>query len=76
MRRYNPPFNGDRYLLNLNTGEIHDLDFETAQCKIDEISSENIYNCDSYMGAEIWAHMQNCPYPNGCFYCNRSNDNG
>lgn len=22
MRRYNPPFNGKRYLLNMNTGEI------------------------------------------------------
>ncbi len=76
MRRYQSPFNGNRYLLNLNTGEIHDLDFETPQCNIDAISPESIYNCESYTTAEIWAYMRQCPNPNGCHYCNRSKDNG
>lgn len=35
MRRSQTPFNGKRFLLNINTGEIHDLDNETAECKID-----------------------------------------
>lgn len=76
MRRYQSPFNGNRYLLNLSTGEIHDLDCEPPQCNIDAISPENIYNCESYMSAEIWAHIQQCPNPNGYHYCNLSKDNG
>lgn len=39
MRRYNPPFNGNRYVLNKATGEIHDLDNETSLCQINEIES-------------------------------------
>jgi hypothetical protein len=35
MRRSQTPFNGKRFLLNINTGEIHDLDNETAECKND-----------------------------------------
>lgn len=77
MRRYQPPFNGNRYLLNLGTGEIHDLDFETPQCNIDAISPENIYNCESYMEAEVHAYFQDYALkPNGCHFCNRSKDNG
>lgn len=37
MRRNYPPYNGKRFLLNLSTNEIHDLDFETKNCQIDEI---------------------------------------
>ena len=42
MRRSQTPFNGKRFLLNINTGEIHDLDNETAECKIDKIKPEHI----------------------------------
>lgn len=76
MRRYKPPYNGGRYLLNLSTGEIHDLDFETPQCNIDAISPENIYNCDDYLEIQVEAGMHGIVFANGCHYCNRSKDTG
>ena len=76
MRRFQKPFTGERYLLNLNTGEIHDLDAETPQCHIDEINPDHVYNCDSYMGAEIKAVIADHYNPNGCHYCNCSRDKG
>ena len=76
MRRSIPPYNGKRYLLNLGTGEIHDLDNETTQCHIDDIKPEHVYNCESYTAAEIWAVMSNIYKSNGCHYCNCSRDNG
>lgn len=76
MRRYQPPFNGKRYLLNLNTGEIHDLDQETSQCKIDEISPDHIYTSDDYLDIQAEAGMHGLVFANGCHYCNRSKDTG
>lgn len=76
MRRFNLPFNGKRFLLNKNTGEIHDLDRETDFCHIDDISPDHIYMDDSYMNCLIYAKMYHCPAPNGCFYCQPENDNG
>ncbi|WP_349674873.1 hypothetical protein [Lacrimispora sp.] len=40
MRRYKVPYNGNQYVLKKSTGEIHDLDNETSQCKIDEIKPD------------------------------------
>ncbi len=76
MRRFNPPFNGKRFLLNKNTGEIHDLDKETDACRINDIVPDHIYMGDSYMGCLIYAQMYHCPSPNGCFYCQPEKDNG
>lgn len=76
MRRYNAPFNGSRYVLNKNTGEIHDLDNETANCRINEIKPEHVYNCDSYEYAQIHAVMVDQTNPNGCYYCLFARDNG
>ena len=76
MRRYNYPFNGSRYVLNKNTGEIHDLDSETGSCQIDEITPAHILNCISYNDAHIRACLLGCPSPNGCHYCLPSKDNG
>lgn len=76
MRRHNPPFNGKRYLLNRNTGEIHDLDNETVSCQIDEIKTEHIWMDDSYMNCKIASVMLNCHSSNGCFYCLKEKDNG
>ena len=42
MRRYSSPFNGNRYVLNKTTGEIHDLDNETSFCHIDEMNPDNV----------------------------------
>ena len=76
MRRYNPPFNGKRYVLNTSTGEIHDLDKETFSCQIDEINPKNILNVDSYADAWIRAVALHCPHPNGCHYCLPEKDKG
>lgn len=76
MRRYSPPFNGNRYVLNKNTGEIHDLDNETSECKINKISPKHVMNLASYEDARFRAILLGCPSPNGCYYCNPSKDNG
>lgn len=74
MRRFQPPFNGKRYLLNINTGEIHDLDNESDNCQIDEINPEHIRMESSYMSCLISSKMLGCPNGNGCFYCLRDKD--
>lgn len=69
MRRRIPPYNGQQFVLNKNTLEVHDLDRETALCRIDEIKPEHVYNCDSYTSALLYSTMlfrRNC---NGCAYC-------
>lgn len=68
MRRCNSPFNGKQFVLNKNTGEIHDLDRETPQCQIDEIKPEHVFNCDTYTEAVIFASML-AVNRNGCAYC-------
>jgi len=75
MRRHKYPYNGSRYVLNMSTGEVHDLDHETDNCKIDLIHSDNVYNCDSYQQAAVHQALKraNC---NGCYYCLREKDNG
>lgn len=57
MRRFNPPFNGKRYVLNENTLEVHDLDREQSSCRINEIKDERVYSCDSYSEAEMRSIM-------------------
>ncbi len=77
MLRYDLPFNGKRYLLNKNTGEIHDLNNETTLCHIDEIKTEHIYMADSYDEAQIYAVMVESIFnPNGCHFCIPSKDKG
>lgn len=76
MRRYTMPFNGNRYVLNRATGEIHDLDNGMPNCQIDEIKPENIINCASYEDAALRAAFLSVRGANGCYYCNPSKDNG
>lgn len=77
MIRTNPPFNAKRYLLNLNTGEIHDLIKETPMCYIDHINHEHISMHDTYFDAEITASIHGTGFPaNGCHFCNPSKDRG
>lgn len=76
MRRYESPFNGNRYVLNKFTGEIHDLENEHPQCKINEINSNNVINCATYEDALLRAVMLHSKNPNGCHYCLPEKDNG
>lgn len=77
MRRPYSPFNGNQFILNTNTGEIHDLDNEKQSCKIDDINPEHIYSGNSYMNVLIGAALL-CPHKksNGCYYCLKDKDNG
>ena len=76
MRRFTPPFNGNRYVLNKATGEIHDLDNETSACQIDKIAPDNVLNCSTYEDSAIRAVFLSPNRGNGCFYCLRSKDSG
>lgn len=77
MRRYNSPFNGKQYVLNTNTLEVHDLDRESPMCRINEISADHVYNCDSYSDAELHcAIVLNGKSCNGCAYCMPEKNNG
>ena len=69
MRRYNPPFNGRRYVLNHNTHEAHDLDYETAACRINEIKPEHVRNCDTYLELQMASAMLDNYQCNGCAFC-------
>ena len=39
MRRWTGNMNGEQYLGNKNSDEVHDLDNENSNCQIDEIIS-------------------------------------
>lgn len=68
MRRYKAPFNGNRYVLNKNTGEIHDLDNEHPECHIDDIKPEHVINCCSFEDAQLRRAFMSL-YSDGCYYC-------
>ena len=77
MRRTNPPFNGKQFVLNLSTGEVHDLDHETPSCHIDDMSLNNVKACDSYLQAEIAGALCSPTIKvNGCHFCNSAKDIG
>lgn len=76
MRRYIAPYNGERYVLNRNTHEVHDLDRETTYCRINEIKSNHVYNCDSYESAQAYSIIVDQRDCNGCAYCMPEKDNG
>lgn len=76
MRRHISPFNGNRYVLNKNTCEVHDLDRETQSCKIDAISASHVYNCESYEVAQAYSTMILGKPCNGCAYCMPEKNNG
>lgn len=69
IRPYSP-YDGKRYLLNLNTCEIHDLQNEQTNCQIDEIKESHVSMYDTYEEAEI-SGIFNCHVqkPNGCRWC-------
>lgn len=55
-RRYQSPFNGKRYIGNINSNEVHDLDNEDRDgpCHIDLIKDENVktFSPDSHSQAK------------------------
>lgn len=75
MRRNYPPYNGKRYLLNAQTNELHDLDKETANCQISEISQSHIKMFDTIQEAQVYLIFMGKSL-NGCYWCLRSLDKG
>ena len=55
MRRSEAPFNGKQFILNKSTGEIHDLDRESPLCRIDKTETDDIFACDTYAEAVLFA---------------------
>lgn len=53
-RRYRQPFNGKQFIGNTNTNEVHDLDNEQSNCRIDQIKNEHIktFIPDSHLKAK------------------------
>lgn len=68
MRREQAPFNGKQFILNQTTGEIHDLDRETPRCAIDEAEPEQLFACDTYAEAVLFASVLGITR-NGCAHC-------
>jgi hypothetical protein len=68
MRRNDAPFNKKQFILNKSTGEIHDLDRESPLCCIDEIDPDNIFACDTYAEAVLFASVLGITR-NGCAHC-------
>lgn len=75
MHRNYMPFNGQRYLLNTQTNELHDLDNESNNCQIDEISRFNIKMFDTFQEAQVYLIFSGKPV-NGCYWCLKSLDKG
>lgn len=76
MRRYDPPYNGTRYVLNRNTHEVHDLDLEVAACHINDIGPEHLRNYDTYTEAQTASIMLDSCSCNGCAYCMPNRNTG
>lgn len=62
-RRYGYPFNGNRFIGNKNTKEVHDLDNEKISCRINEIKTEHVvtFSPDTLATAKA-AGYDNCAY--------------
>ena len=63
MRRYTGNMNGERYLGNTNTKEVHDLDNENTSpsgCQIDEIIAAGHDTPYSYLSSAHSDGYDNC----------------
>ena len=61
-RRFTGHMNGERYLGNKNTTEVHDLDNEQTNCQIDEIiAAGNDVPFQTHQAAKT-AGYDNCAY--------------
>ena len=76
MRRHIHPYNGNQFVLNRNTGEVHDLDKETPSCQINDIKPEHVVNVASYEDAQLRGIFLANGKVNGCYYCLPSKNNG
>lgn len=75
MRRTYPPYNGKKYLLNMQTNELHDLDNETSNCQIDKISKTHVHMFDTLQEAQIYLTFAGKQL-NGCYWFLHAKDKG
>ena len=61
-RRYSGNMNGEQFLGNMNTKEVHDLDNETDNCQIDEIIDAGNDKPFHSLEAAHKAGYDNCHY--------------
>lgn len=66
MIRYAEPFDGERFLLNNSTKEIHDLENESSMCHINQINIKNIKMYESENEVKELVTYDNC---DGCSWC-------
>lgn len=67
MRRYYPPFDGARYIVDKRKKRIHDIDNESTMCNLDLIKEINITTLDT--DEEVKYFCQEEGYK-GCHWCN------
>lgn len=67
MIRYHTPYSGMRFLADMETKIIHDLENETSSCNIDDIEEENILMVETE--EEVRALCIDEEYK-GCHWCN------
>ena len=75
MRSYGAPYLGKKFLLNVNTYEVHDLDNEKVNCQISEIKREHVEMYDSLKEVKTAVIFRGKKL-NGCYYCLRREDIG
>jgi len=62
MRRWSGHMNGEQYLANVNTKEVHDLDNEKTVCQIDEIIRAGHDRPYTSLSSAHSAGYDNCAY--------------
>lgn len=62
MRRYKGHMNGEKYLGNVNTKEVHDLDKEESPCQIDEIINAGHDTPFASLEDAHYKKFDNCAY--------------
>jgi hypothetical protein len=63
-------FWGYTYLLNINTGEIHDTKNAKSRCHIEDISKKNKKYLTKKQSEKILGTTVNKKEVNGCRFCN------
>lgn len=58
-------YDGYKYILNMNTGVVHDLSNTQDGCKLDEIKDEHMYPFNSW----FWDDKEGHGYKERCDHC-------
>ena len=67
------PYKVFRFILDISTLELHDLENEKPECQIEKIEHKHIYMFKSIFSAKI-ALQARGRHLNGCHHCLRSED--